>query len=152
MDLSGHGECAFNAGHLTEHPVRHPIECVKAPCNQPIEAYAVQGDEVADSFRPRLREVERESDRLLGEMRTLSRRLVASEGSERRLRQVRVGQRVDEGALEVLAGLSAGERVALDARAVARPARATETICGRPPGNGRPFRILCPAVRARGTR
>lgn len=43
--------------------------------------------EVADSFRPRLREVERESDRLLGEMRVLRRRLAAQEGVEEQLRQ-----------------------------------------------------------------
>jgi len=42
--------------------------------------------EVADAFRPRLREVERESDRLLGEMRVLRRRLAAREGVEATLR------------------------------------------------------------------
>ena len=39
---------------------------------------------------------------------------VLTEGGGRQLRQVRVGNRVNDDAVEVLAGLSAGERVALD--------------------------------------
>jgi len=39
---------------------------------------------------------------------------VLGEGGARQLRQVRVGNRVSDDAVEVLAGLSAGERVALD--------------------------------------
>lgn len=57
--------------------------------------------EVADSFRPRLREVERESDRLLGEMRVLRRRLAAQEGVEATLR-AEITER--EGRLATLAG------------------------------------------------
>ena len=40
---------------------------------------------------------------------------VLGENGTRQLRQVRVGNRVADDAFEVLAGLAAGERVALDA-------------------------------------
>jgi multidrug efflux pump subunit AcrA (membrane-fusion protein) len=40
---------------------------------------------------------------------------VLTDNGTRQLRQVRVGNRVTDDAVEVLAGLAAGERVALDA-------------------------------------